>query len=369
MDTGETSQPSISTPACSIGLWLICVVMLAVFVWQSIDPSVVTESLTAYRSALYLQPWRAITSAFVHQGAAHAMFNLVTFAIAAHRTCQLYGAKWLAISFFASVFVGQVAHTLITAGYVVGISGGVCGLYGFLLCREWRGSLAKTIRTWAFFWLYPLTLISLFVIDFFGFLNVADLNHLVGIGTGVLVALGAKSFCYKLPILLTVTVSFLLVAFRPWDPVWHAVHGAYDRSLLIPVMPCAPATGLSEESIRHVSDTDITIINPDGRHIVLSYFNSKGNLVKELDFAIKARSFKPLQGSIWRLETGKGECLGQFTALRSGVVALGAYELESETGRKAGKLGAPQGVRIASSDPNQTCRARHFPFLDEAGPG
>ena len=164
---------------------ILCATTIAVFIWQTTEFRSASEALVAYRSGLYLQPWRAITSGFIHQSAPHVLFNLVTLWIAGARTCQRYGVWWLLVVFFVSLFVGQVAHTLITQSQVVGISGGICGLYGFLIHREWQGSLVQTLRLWEFFWVYPLALLVLFVLDVVGLLSIANVSHVVAIGRRV----------------------------------------------------------------------------------------------------------------------------------------------------------------------------------------
>jgi hypothetical protein len=68
-----------------------------------------------------------------------------------------------------------------------GISGAVCGLYGFLLIADWRDDFIHTIRQQPAYWLYPSSLLVLFVADRLGLTPVANLNHVVAIAYGVLV--------------------------------------------------------------------------------------------------------------------------------------------------------------------------------------
>lgn len=305
-----------------LGLIILCVLALSAFLWQSIDERGATEALVAYRSALYLQPWRAISSGFIHQSFPHVLFNLVTLWISGVRTCRKYGSGWFLLVFFVSLFVGQICHTMLYPSQVVGISGGVCGLYGFLLVKEWQGSLSQTLRHWAFLWIYPFALFALFVLHTVGILSIANVNHLVTITTGGLVAYAAGPLWRQLPIVLTSLASIVFVLYRPWDPVWQAVHARYTSSDLLPTIECRPAIGPPTDMVMRAPALVITIVNPLQQYLFVSYYDPNGELVDTLDFAAEARSFRPLQGSIWRIDDENGVCIGQFIAEHDGVVEL-----------------------------------------------
>ena len=309
-------------PGQLLALLVLCVLTVLAFVWQTIDERGATEALVAYRSALYLQPWRAISSGFIHQGLPHVIFNLVTFWIAGARTCRRYGAAWFLGVFFLSMFVGQVCHTMLYPSQIVGISGGVCGLYGFLFVREWQGSLSQTLRRWAFFWIYPVALLVLFVLHTVGLLSIASVNHLIGIAAGGLVALGAGALWRQLPIIVMSLASIVFVLYRPWDTVWQAVHARYTSSDLLRTTECTPVIGPSTDIVMRAPVLVVSIVNPLQRHVFVRYYDPNGDLVDAFDSRAEARSFRPLQGSIWRIDDENGVCISQFIARRSGIVEV-----------------------------------------------
>ena len=302
------------------GLAGICIFAVAVFVWQNADFRGTSDSLAAYRSGLYLQPWRAISSGFIHQSALHLSFNLVTLWILGARTCRRYGTTSFLLVFLVSLFVGQVTYTLTSNGHVIGVSGGACGLYGYLLLKEWKNTLFQTLRAWSFFWVYPLLLIVLFGLDLTGLLTIANTSHVAGVATGCCCAFAAKSRWQKIPIALITIASVVLVVFRPWDPVWQSLHGKVSPSSLLPVSGCGAEPAIEVDN--HAPALLVTILNPRRRQLVVSYFDANGQLVEALRFQAKARSLVPLSGSVWRVDDENGACVGQFAAFRDGVVAL-----------------------------------------------
>lgn len=315
MNSGNRSPDTLPYGPVAVGG-----VALGVFAWQTTDFDEAFDAIAAYRSALYLQPWRALTSAFLHQAFPHLIFNLVTLWFAGVRMWRGFGGRWFFMVFVLSILVGQVAHTLITDTQVIGMSGGICGFYGFLFYEEWRGSLAATLRSWAFFWVYPLLLLVLFVLDQVGLLDIANVSHLVAIASGWLLALGTGTMTRKAPIILVTATSLALLLVRPWDPVWQAIHGTYPESALLAVSECRPTVGPSTEVVLQAPVLVVTILNPDRRRLVVSYYDPEGELVETFRFNVKARSFRPYEGSVWRLDTEDGACLLQFDASRDGVV-------------------------------------------------
>ncbi len=303
----------------------ISLAAVAVSIWGWRDFAKVEEALTAYRSGLYLQPWRAISSVFLHVLAPHLIFNVVTLLVIGARVAIRYGVSWLVACFFLGAFVGQVAHTLIGPSFVVGISGGVCALYGFLLVREWKGAWIPTLRSWAMFWIYPLLLLALLVADQIGLLNIANVNHIVGIAIGALLAKSATSSrkrYWQAATSIVVLVAGTLAVYRPWDLVWRAVHNVNDVTELLQSHSCDDAPGLPSEGVLSATPLVVTIRNPDRPSITVSYVDRSGDVVEIIRTRARARSFRPLKGSVWFVADENGECIGKFAADRDGVVTF-----------------------------------------------
>jgi membrane associated rhomboid family serine protease len=213
----------------------VAALTLLVFLRTRVDPAL-AERLEAFRGDLYVEPWRLLTSLFVHELAPHLVFNLVTLWILGVRLTRSYGTLVFLALFLAGGTVGHTVHTLIGAGHVVGISGGVCALYGFLLVREWRGTWRSTARSWPMLWIYPAALVALAAADWLALLAIANVNHMIGIATGAMLAWAfspARSALWRVGSVAPVVACVLVTIYRPWDPVWRAVRGTYDSADLI----------------------------------------------------------------------------------------------------------------------------------------
>ncbi len=304
----------------------IGIVTIAIYVWASIDVDGVFEALGAYRSALYQQPWRAVTSGFIHDILPHLLFNLVTLAIFGCRVVQRVGNGWFFAVFFITLIVGQVAYTLAGPGSVYAISGGVCGLYGFLLGLEWKSSLVRTVRSWAGFWLYPLLLLLLAVLDRLNLIPpVADLNHVVGIAMGLLLAAtrrGRYKGYFGAAAAVVTTVALVLTVFRPWDPIWQAIYGTVDPATVLPRLDCDEPFPLPGAEVVSAPPLQVTLLNGARDALTISYYNPGGELIETFSLTLRARTFRPLTGSVWLIADAQGMCVARFHATRDGMVQL-----------------------------------------------
>ena len=310
----------------ALGPAAIGAVTVAVYVWAVIDVDGVFDALGAYRSALYQQPWRAVTSGFIHDILPHLLFNLITLAVFGYRVAQRVGSGWFFAIFFISLIVGQVAHTLAGPGSAYALSGGVCGLYGFLLGYEWRSSLGRTMRSWFGFWLYPLLLLLLAILDRLGVIPpVADLNHVVGIAMGLLLAAGRRGRnrrYYNAAAATLTTVALVLTVLRPWDPIWRAIYGPVDPSTALPRLDCDEPFPLPGPEVISAPPLQVTLLNPARHELTISYYNPEGALIETFEFSLRARSFRPLTGSVWLAADAQGACVARFHATRDGVLPL-----------------------------------------------
>lgn len=317
----------MSTSACvraSILPASVAALAIGTSLWGLADPAAL-DALLAERSALYLQPWRALTSLLVHYSVPHLIFNVVTLGVLGLEVVRRYGGWWFAAAFLAASLVGQVTHTLLAPGYVYGISGGVSGLYGFLLRRRRFSGWRATLREWPMGWIYPLCLLGLLAADLAGALPVANLNHATGIVVGWL--LGGESGTNRPRIsthvgAVAVAAALVLLAYRPWDPVWQAVHDRYPSSLVLPSSSCDAPPGPPEGGVSQQPGQLVTILNHTDGRLSLDYLTSQGELVAGLETSLRVRSFRPVLGSVWRVSDGSARCLQWFVASREGVVLV-----------------------------------------------
>ena len=120
----------------------ICLVMaVAGFV---IPP--VQNALLFYPPLALHQPWRLVTSAFLHSGLWHFVFNMVTlYMVGVHLERAMGRGRYLLL-YLASAVAGNLGvwgWAALTGGWqvaVVGASGAVFGLFGAWLARAGFGS-------------------------------------------------------------------------------------------------------------------------------------------------------------------------------------------------------------------------------------
>jgi membrane associated rhomboid family serine protease len=82
----------------------------------------------------FLTPWQLVTYSFLHGGLAHLAFNMFALWMFGGELERVWGARRLAMAYFASVVSGAVAQLLVSGlfgpggGPVVGASAGVFGI-------------------------------------------------------------------------------------------------------------------------------------------------------------------------------------------------------------------------------------------------
>lgn len=89
---------------------------------------------TGLASLPFLAPWQLVTYSFLHGGLTHLAFNMFAVWMFGGELERVWGARRLAMAYFASVVTGGVAQLLVGGlfgsggGPVVGASAGVFGI-------------------------------------------------------------------------------------------------------------------------------------------------------------------------------------------------------------------------------------------------
>jgi len=87
---------------------------------------------------VYAQPWRILTSPFIHNTLLEFFVNLLTLCLFGWKIEPVYGrVKTLSI-FLGAMVAGQVLSITVAHDWTVGISNGVGGLFGFSLIANRR---------------------------------------------------------------------------------------------------------------------------------------------------------------------------------------------------------------------------------------
>ncbi len=178
---------------------------------------------------LYNQPWRILTSPFIHQNLLHYLENLFFLLLFGWFIERKYGWAFFLGAFWGGLVTGYVIWINIAHDWIIGTSGGICGLFGFSLIANRRAPWWKTLTHYPLHILYTLNLIWSVVADVIDFVpfEVAHLNHVVGIlfglGFGAMFLLPQAGTRWR-P--LAVAVPILLFAsqfYAPWQDEWQLV--------------------------------------------------------------------------------------------------------------------------------------------------
>jgi membrane associated rhomboid family serine protease len=82
--------------------------------------------------------WMLITTAFIHSGVMHILFNMWALYILGPSIERQVGSVPFAGLYLASALMGSVAYVAFNSGPAVGASGAVFGLFGAWLASSWR---------------------------------------------------------------------------------------------------------------------------------------------------------------------------------------------------------------------------------------
>lgn len=174
-------------------LWLslICILVL---ILQYIIPGFTDLFILNQQS--FIQPWRFVTSIFLHGGVAHLALNLFALALFGTILESLIGSRRFLYVFFAS---GIVANVIAINFYdsSLGASGAIFGVIGALV------AVRPLLTVWAFGLPMPMFVAGIIwaVGDSIGALtflagnpmdNTGNIAHLSGIGIGLLMGLWSR---------------------------------------------------------------------------------------------------------------------------------------------------------------------------------
>ena len=139
--------------------------------------------------------WRLITPTFLHFSITHLVFNCLWIYILGQRIEKLDGLSVFLFIFILTGILSNAGQFFWTQQYLFGgLSGSVYGLLGYCFIieldgRHGRYGLPEALYLFMFIWL----LVGFTgVLSFFGFGNVANTAHLIGMIAGFIIGLITK---------------------------------------------------------------------------------------------------------------------------------------------------------------------------------
>ena len=139
--------------------------------------------------------WRLITPTFLHFSITHLVFNCLWIYILGSRIEKLDGLSVFLFIFILTGILSNAGQFFWTQQYLFGgLSGSVYGLLGYCFIieldgRHGRYGLPEALYLFMFIWL----LVGFTgVLSFFGFGNVANTAHLIGMIAGFIIGLITK---------------------------------------------------------------------------------------------------------------------------------------------------------------------------------
>ena len=139
--------------------------------------------------------WRLITPTFLHFSMTHLVFNCLWIYILGQRIEKLDGLSFFLFIFIFTGILSNAGQFFWTQQYLFGgLSGSVYGLLGYCFIielddRHGRYGLPEALYLFMFIWL----LVGFTgVLSFFGFGNVANTAHLIGMIAGFIIGLITK---------------------------------------------------------------------------------------------------------------------------------------------------------------------------------
>ncbi|KRO33029.1 MAG: peptidase, S54 family protein [SAR86 cluster bacterium BACL1 MAG-120924-bin88] len=144
--------------------------------------------------------WRLITPTFLHFSITHLAFNSLWIYILGSKIERMDGRALFVMVFFLTSVLSNAGQLLWSQQYMFGgLSGAVYGLLGYCFILELdkkrsRYNLPEALYLFMFIWL----LVGFTgILNIFGFGNIANTAHLVGMIAGFIIGLIAK-YSFKL---------------------------------------------------------------------------------------------------------------------------------------------------------------------------
>lgn len=235
-------------------------------------------NLSADWTLLYAQhqPWRIVTSPFLHHNLLHFFDNLVFLCLFGWQIEPVHGRVKTVGIFLGAMMTSHVMSITFTHDWIVGISGGVCGLFGFSLIANRRTPWWTTLTHRPLHTLYLANLIAP-LIPFFanlGGFRTSHMSHLGGIlyglAFGVIFLLMPRDSRWRWAIIALPFLLFASQFYSPWQIEWRLV--MKPPILVTPNIDCRIR---SAEQAVYVP-AQITFVNATAKPVAVYWLDYEG---------------------------------------------------------------------------------------------
>lgn len=165
---------------------------IVAFILQVLMGESFTLAFSLQRGDLFVRPWTILTSMFLHGDIVHILFNMYVLFMFGPIVEQRIGPnRFLFIYFLSGVLAGAVSSFIYPLA--LGASGAIMGIIGVVIM------ILPNLRVLFFFFIpMPLWIAGIIIamFDLIGTFNptsqVANMAHLVGMGTGLIYGLSLR---------------------------------------------------------------------------------------------------------------------------------------------------------------------------------
>ncbi len=200
------------------GALILAGICIVIFLMQVLIPGF-EDSLLLNDQAIY-EPWRFLTSIFLHGGLGHLAYNLFALVLFGLMTEHLIGTRKLILVFFISgIFANILGFNFYPSS--LGASGAIFGLLGLLII------LRPKLTVWAFGLPLPLFIAGILwvlgdIVGAAAFLsgnpinNTGNIAHLSGIFVGILFGIFWRKH-YSQPGIIKAKIYLDEEGMRAWE--------------------------------------------------------------------------------------------------------------------------------------------------------
>ena len=211
---------------------IIALITTTIYLLSLLNRDAMWANLSADWALLYRQPWRIVTSPFLHHDFFQLLNNLVFLCLFGWQVERKHGSITTLGIFLGALVTSHVLCITFTHDWIVGISLGVCGLFGFSLIDNRRTPWWTTVTHRPLHALYFASLIGPLiplVADMQkvqGF-RTSHMSHiggiLYGLAFGVIFLLMRQDSRWRWAIIALPFLFLFSQFYSPWQVEWRLV--------------------------------------------------------------------------------------------------------------------------------------------------